>query len=141
MSVHRTRILFCTIGYRDLDDDALVSDHAFINHVTQFMDVFGLVCDNLEHINDDDNVAVRQLLILGATHASIRGFDVRYFHTLLRCCNHKWTQVIGEEYTPEMRESWKNVFEYIISKVHDGYSICMREIKNDIKLVENSHNV
>lgn len=116
--------------FRDVSDEDLHSNEFFLCHVKGYMDVLGSVCENLTLLNNsfrapnsDQSAIDNQLIILGATHANLPGFDLQYIYTFIQCTHSAWEQVLGEEYTSEVREAWAFVFEKIAMKIAEGYRL------------------
>ena len=70
-------------------------------------------------------------MMLGAKHATIPGFDLMYLSTFTKCMHSTWENILGEEYTDDVRDAWATVFEYISSKIRDGYLIYMEDKENE----------
>ena len=82
----------------------------------------------IERLDDpDDNEA---LFMLGAKHAAMAGFEMRYFTIFTKCMHKTWEHVLGEEYTDDVREIWSNVFEFIVLRMRDGYHMFMEDGNN-----------
>jgi len=71
------------------------------------------------------------LMMLGAKHATLPGFELSYLALVTKCLHRTWEQVLGEEYTDDVREAWSAVFDYITSKLRDGYLIYMEDKENE----------
>ena len=42
-----------------------------------------------------------------------------------------WENVLGEEYTDDVREAWDIIFGYIVKRICEGYTIFMAEKENE----------
>ena len=94
------------------------------------MDMVALVCENLDHFDDNSEISKR-LMLLGAHHATISGYDPLYFDIFAKCLHLTWEAVLGEEYTADVREAWTLFFHFITRRMQDGYKIYMQEIAGD----------
>ena len=90
------------------------------------MEVLDLVCSELESITTDCPVG-RRLMVLGAEHATIAGFDLFYFSVFIKCMHLTWETILKEEYTEEVKEAWACVFDYIMARIRDGFIIFEEE--------------
>ena len=91
------------------------------------METIGSVCDNLDRLTPDDPVG-RQLMVLGAQHATIRGFDLYYFSVFVKCLHVTWELLLGEEYTDDVRQAWTHVFDYIVGCIRDGHRLYHEDV-------------
>ena len=105
------------------------------------MNCLELVCDNLETVCDPECATTRHLLVLGATHAHITDFDFRFFHVFVKCTHFTWEQVLGEEYTQEVREAWTKLFEFLVGKIQEGFLICVAEREKEDGMMLNNGDV
>lgn len=111
-----------------MDDATLRQCQAFQDHVTKFMHVFDAVVDSLDKPKAD----IQQLLImLGARHATYDGFDIEFFAVYIKVLMSVWETAIGEEFIPEVRESWNIVFTYVIRYLCQGYELYILESELD----------
>lgn len=106
----------------------LIKDPTFAAHVKAFMNMLNTVCESLPQL-DLDVATTSKLMVLGAQHATISGFDVRYFDTFTKHLHVTWERVLGEEYTEDVRTSWSVVFDFIMERMFDGYNIFQQENK------------
>lgn len=95
------------------------------------MDTIESVCDQLEFADDPESEITRQLVLLGAKHASMSKFDWHHFHVFIKSLNISWEQALGEEYTEDVREAWSTVFDFIRDKLQDGFNFYIDAREND----------
>lgn len=107
-----------------------MSNESFRHHSTIFMDTVASVCDNLDNFDVESEISKR-LMLLGAHHATISGYDPLYFDIFAKCLHLTWEAVLGEEYTEDVRGAWTLVFCFITSRMQDGYKIYMQEIAKE----------
>ena len=60
-------------------------------------------------------------MLLGARHASIKGFDLVYFNIFTKCLHLTWERVLREEYTEVVKTAWGALFDFITDKIQEGY--------------------
>ena len=95
------------------------------------METIDSVCDQLEYADDSDSEVTRQLVLLGAKHASMNKFDWHHFHVFIKSLHICWEQALGEEYTEDVREAWSAVFEFIRDKLQDGFNFYIDDRENE----------
>ena len=108
-----------------------MSNPAFVKHAQRFMETIDSVCDQLEYADDSDSEVTRQLVLLGAKHASMNKFDWHHFHVFIKSLHICWEQALGEEYTEDVREAWSAVFEFIRDKLQDGFNFYIDDRENE----------
>ena len=106
--------------------DKLVKNPRFQHHATKFMEALSSLCDMLPTL-DPDAPHSRKLMVLGAQHATIPGFDVVYFSLFLKCLHMTWERTLKDEYTAEVRHVWSIIFEFAVERIRDGYVIFHEE--------------
>lgn len=85
------------------------------------MSVIQNLVDHLESPQDID----RQLLILGAKHATFDGYHPEYFRVYTKCMMDVWEAELGEEFIHEVRDSWRLAFDYIVDRMTEGFDMCL----------------
>lgn len=108
-----------------MNENEMLRDIHFQDHAVKFMNSIGAVVDSLEGQMAD---AQQLLLVLGAKHAMYEGFDISFFYIQMKCVMGVWESVMGEEFIPEVKESWNLLFSYIIRYVCKGYELYMNEV-------------
>ena len=115
-------VLFC----RGLRGELMYKDSRFRAHATKFMEVLARMCDMLPNLDPDAPIS-RKLMVLGAQHATLAGFDVTYFSIFLKSLHLTWERILHEEYTADVRDVWNTMFEFGIERLRDGYIIFHEE--------------
>ena len=90
------------------------------------MQAVDVVCSSLSTIEKDCPVS-RRLIILGAQHATVPGFDMVYFSIFAKCLHMTWERVLKEEYTDEVKEAWTILFDFVMDRISDGYVLYNQE--------------
>lgn len=93
----------------------------FREHATKFMGVLASLVDNLEDPHEVDEA----LLLLGAKHATFNGYHPEYFISFGKCMLDAWEMELGEEFIAEVRESWRLLFDYIMTRMKQGFEMCL----------------
>lgn len=101
-------------------------------HASMFMETVQLAAEYLENSSVRGRhlpacETIQGLMLLGAKHALIPGFDISFFSTFTKCMHNTWETVLGEEYTAEVRGAWSLVFDFIVKKIKDGYFLYYSE--------------
>ena len=103
--------------------DSLINNTTFQKHATRFVDTIGYVVDNVDHLQTEGDPYV---LAIGADHRDRDGFSVRYFDVFVKSLMFVWQQELKEDFTPETRDAWETLFEYMAQKTKAGYDIAMK---------------
>lgn len=119
-------ILLSSYPFRNIDNKKLAQNDKFKSHASKFMETLDSVCSDLENLTTDCPVG-RRLMVLGAEHATISGFDLYYFSVFGKCLHLTWEMVLREEYTEEVKDAWTCVFDYVMARIRDGYIIFQEE--------------
>ncbi|OWF46877.1 globin C, coelomic-like [Mizuhopecten yessoensis] len=122
----KIKTVFKNFSY--IDENNLRQSKIFIDHVTKFMQVVDSVVDSLEKPKTEIQ---HTLLMLGAKHATFDGFDIEHFAVYIKVLMSVWETAIGEEFIPEVRESWNIVFTYIVRYLCQGYELFILETELD----------
>ena len=107
-----------------MQDEELYEDIEFQAHVTKFMQLINDIVNNLDVQRDEVEKA---LMMLGAKHASLDGFKSDYLGVFTKCMLQLLESVIGEEFIPEIKESWTAMFSYIARYMSQGSEIYFEE--------------
>ena len=107
-----------------MTEEDLPGNTMFQGHVTKFMQLVDVIVENLDVQKDE---VEKILLMLGAKHATYNGFKDDYFQVYTKCMLEVWESVIGEEFIPEVKESWLAVFSYITRYMREGYALYVQE--------------
>ena len=107
-----------------MNDEEIPNNSLFQAHVIKFMQLIDDVVENIDVQRDE---VEKSLLMLGAKHASIHGFKCEYFHIFTKCMLQILESVIGEEFIPEMKDSWIAMFSYITRYMSEGSEIYAQE--------------
>lgn len=109
---------------RDVEGDALLRDPNFKGHASRFMQAVGAAVDNI----DDWDASLSPLLIgLGKQHITFTGFKPEYFDAFTEAMMYVWEQTLGTKFNDITRDSWRTVFEFIMSTLKEGYEIAINE--------------
>ena len=119
--------IFSTTREEDLPGNVI-----FQGHVSKFMHLVDVIVENLDVQKDE---VEKVLLMLGAKHATFDGFKEEYFQVYTKCMLEVWESVIGEEFIPEVKDSWLVVFSYLTRFMSEGYFLYMHE-QNDGLTIE-----
>ena len=111
-----------------MKDEELYEDIEFQAHVTKFMQLINDIVNNLDVQKDEVEKA---LMMLGAKHASLDGFKSDYLGVFTKCMLQLLEAVIGEEFIPEIKESWTAMFSYIARYMAQGSEIYYEEQQNE----------
>ena len=112
-----------------MHDQELCEDIEFQAHVTKFMQLINDIVNNLDVQRDEIE---KTLMMLGAKHASMDGFSSDYLGVFTKCMLQLLESVIGEEFIPEIKESWTALFTYIARYMTQGSVIYLEEQRKDI---------
>ena len=111
-----------------MKDGEMSEDIEFQAHVTKFMKLINEIVDNLDVQKDE---VEKSLMMLGAKHASFGGFRSEYLGVYSKCMLQLLESVIGEEFIPEIKESWTALFSYIARYMTQGSEIYFEDQHND----------
>ena len=115
-------------------DDALCNEQ-FRYHAANFMNHIDKTCQALDTLASGrpsyDCPIIRDLLLLGAHHARVNGFEFSHFNIFTKCLHLTWERVLREEYTEEVRDTWTELFDFIITKLQEGYLLYYEAVEKD----------
>ena len=107
-----------------LEGDDLTRDISFKGHASRFMQAVGAVIDNIDNYEQ----ALSPLLnSLGRQHIHYRGFKYNYFDEFEEAMIHVWSEDLGAKFTPEARDTWHQVFGFIMEELKMGYQDALRD--------------
>lgn len=110
--------------FREMDEIELRRSPIFKEHAYRFM----RVVDDLVDSMDQPKTHIQQnLMMLGAKHATFEGFRIEYFEAYSKSLIDVWEYTIGEEFIPEVRESWTEFFDYLVKYMCQGYNVFINE--------------
>ena len=115
---------------RDLHGEKLLDDPVFKSHAAGFLQIVGQVASHLMEGDLEAKVGPN-LMMLGARHAAVQGFDLYFVEIFTKCMHFTWGNALGEEYTEDVRDAWSAVFDFIVKKMQDGYYIYKDDQQND----------
>ncbi|XP_077996470.1 cytoglobin-2-like [Glandiceps talaboti] len=123
--------------FRYVPDDILMQNETFKMHGRRFMQSVGAVIENIDHLDGDVSIL---LYDLGKRHRDFDDLKLDYFNLYTDCMLHTWGRVLSteeqsEQFTPEVREVWRKVFDFIIGRVKEGYT--EEKSGNDVKNTTN----
>ncbi|XP_045191259.2 neuroglobin-like [Mercenaria mercenaria] len=90
-------------------------------HGARFISAIGAAVDNLDDFDQEDNKLCRLLFILGQQHKRYTGFKPEYFEVFYEALMWQWERCMGDQFTPEVSDTWSHVFVYILEKLKEGY--------------------
>ncbi len=111
------RDLFPSLRYCQTHEQ-LVNNPVFKGHASRFMQAVGAVVD---HIDDPEGGLSQLLRELGEQHVNFFGFDQLYFQRFSESMMYVWTNELGNKLTPGVRLAWQAVFDFIMTKMREGY--------------------
>ncbi|VDI66470.1 neuroglobin-like [Mytilus galloprovincialis] len=110
--------------FGEMDEIELRRSPIFKEHAYRFM----RVVDDLVDSMDQPKTHIQQnLMMLGAKHATFEGFRIEYFEAYSKSLIDVWEYTIGEEFIPEVRESWTEFFDYLVKYMCQGYNVFINE--------------
>ncbi|CAG2205455.1 neuroglobin-like [Mytilus edulis] len=110
--------------FGEMDEIELRRSPIFKEHAYRFM----RVVDDLVDSMDQPKTRIQQnLMMLGAKHATFEGFRIEYFEAYSKSLIDVWEYTIGEEFIPEVRESWTEFFDYLVKYMCQGYNVFINE--------------
>ena len=108
-----------------MQETELSNNALFQAHVTKVMKLIDMVVENMDVQQEE---VEKTLLMLGAKHASFSDCKGEYFQVFTKCMLDVLESVIGEEFIPEVKDSWLALFSYITRYMSEGYSIYLQEL-------------
>ena len=112
---------------RDVEGDALLKNPTFRGHASRFMQAVGAAVENMD---SPENLAPL-LITLGRKHVEFPGFTGGFFEAFTEGMMFVWKEELGETFTPEVATVWKSLFDFIMSRLREGYTIAMSSASND----------
>lgn len=105
---------------RDVTGEALLRDSNFKGHAARFMQAVGAAVDNI----DDLGSSLSPLLVgLGRQHTTFSGLQPEFFNAFTEAMLCIWQQELKERFTEEVKAAWKTVFDYLMSRLKEGYHL------------------
>lgn len=117
----RIKVLF---PCKDLEGDELLSDSHLKAHASRFMQIIKMIVDNIGNV---ETVIEPVVLDRGKQHLQIIGFRSEYFDNFSEAMLHIWNEELRTSFTEQAKEAWSIVFEYIMSKLQEGYNTAAME--------------
>ncbi|XP_070572417.1 hemoglobin subunit epsilon-like [Ptychodera flava] len=106
--------------FRYVPDSMLSQTESFKMHGRRFMQSVGAVIENLDNLDGDISVL---LYNLGVRHCDFDGVSQDYFNLYTDCMIYTWDITMdGDKFTPEVRETWRKLFDFIIGRVKEGFA-------------------
>lgn len=105
-------------NFRYIPDSELMANHLFKAHGTRFMQVVSAV---IENINDLDTQLSPTLHNLGKVHVVKYGVSMEFFDLFKTAMMMVWEKDLGSNFTPQAREAWGVVFDYILNEMKVGF--------------------
>ncbi|KAI0243185.1 hypothetical protein LSAT2_026205, partial [Lamellibrachia satsuma] len=100
--------------------DSLINNPTFQKHASRFVDTIAYVVDNVDCLQTEGDPYVKSI---GADHTDRAGFSVQYFDVFVKSLVFVWQRELKENFTPEVGDAWKTLFEYMAQKTKEGYDI------------------
>ena len=115
--------------FRDDEGDELVADTVFRGHASRFVQAIGAAIDNM----DDLNHAMGPMLEdLGKQHLGYDGFKPEYWDIFIESVLDIWKKELSRKLTYKASEAWRVLFEFMISRLKEGYNQAyLQEIGKD----------
>lgn len=107
-----------------LEGEALLKDPHFKGHASRFMQAVGAVIDNIDNYEE----ALAPLLLgLGRQHIHFKGFQPDYWNSFESAILHVWREELASKFNTDAREAWHKVFQFILTKLNEGYQQALDE--------------
>ncbi|KAL4231372.1 hypothetical protein ACF0H5_008951 [Mactra antiquata] len=90
-------------------------------HGKRFMLAIGAAVENIDGIDEKDSELSKLLIVLGRQHKHYEGFKPEYFEVFYDALMWQWERYLGNEFTPEVADTWSRVFVYFMEKLKEGY--------------------
>ena len=116
-----------------MTEEELSHNPQFQAHVIKFMELIDVVVENMDAQQEE---VQKTLLMLGAKHATFSGCRGEHFQTFTKCMLQTLESVMGEEFIPEIKESWVALFSYLTRYMCEGYSIYLEELTSKTSDIE-----
>ena len=105
--------------FRELSGEEMTRDSRFRGHAFLFMQAVGASVDNIDKL---DQVMGPLLINLGAKHIHFPGFKIKYFDVFVVAILDVFADELGSKFNEKVYDVWRHVFEFIISKLKEGYT-------------------
>ena len=113
--------------FRNDKGDELVSDAIFRGHASRFVQAIGAAIDNMDELN---NAMGPMLEDLGGQHIRYDGFKPEYWDIFIESVLGIWKKELRRRLTHKASDAWRVLFEFMISKMKEGYyQACQQERK------------
>ena len=110
--------------FRDIEGDALLRNPMFKGHGKRFMHAVETTVKNIDAL---DIILVPTLYSLGKRHAYITDFFVDYQTVFREAILATFEEEMGSACTAEVRQAWTLLFEFIATKLLEGYEVGMED--------------
>ncbi|KAI0237414.1 hypothetical protein LSAT2_012060 [Lamellibrachia satsuma] len=110
--------------FRDVEGDALLRNAMFKGHGKRFMHAVETTVMNLDAL---DVILVPTLYQLGKRHAYITDIFIDYQAVFKDAIIDTFEQELGPACTADVRQAWTLLFDFIGSKLLEGYDVGMRD--------------
>jgi len=119
-------VINCLFTFREMEEAELIRSQIFKEHAVRFMKIVDDLVDSM----DQPKTGIQQtLMMLGAKHATFEGFKVEYFAAYSKSLIDVWEYTIGEEFIPEVRDCWLDLFNYLVKYMCQGYNIYINDME------------
>ena len=109
--------------FRRYEGRELVADSVFRGHASRFVQAIGAAIDNMDDLN---NVMGPMLEDLGGQHLRYDGFKPDYWDIFIESVLDIWKKQLRRKLTSKTSDAWRVLFEFMISKLKDGYNQACR---------------
>ena len=110
--------------FRDVEGDALLRNPMFKGHGKRFMHAVETTVKNIDAL---DIIIVPTLYQLGKRHAYITDYFVDYQTVFREAILATFEEEMGSACTAEVRQAWTLLFEFIATKLLEGYAVGMED--------------
>lgn len=105
--------------FRDFGEDDLVTDSCFRGHASRFVQAIGAAIDNMDDLH---NAMGPMLEGLGGQHLHYEGFKPEYWDIFIEAVLDIWKLKLRRKFTSNVSDAWKILFEFMCSKLKEGYN-------------------
>ncbi|XP_045191263.1 globin D, coelomic-like [Mercenaria mercenaria] len=90
-------------------------------HGTRFMNAIGAAVDCLNGQENEHENLDNVLFVLGQKHKGSHEFKSEYFEVFYKALMWRWGLCMGDNFTPEVADTWSHVFLYMLEKLKEGF--------------------
>ena len=125
--------------FRRYEGRELVADSVFRGQASRFVQAIGAAIDNMDDLN---NVMGPMLEALGGQHLRYDTFKPDYWDIFIESVLDIWKKQLRRKLTSKKSDAWRVLFEFMISKLKDGYNqACRNAGKKKQRKAQTDHDV